>query len=99
MHSSETRWAQAANDVATVAAELVYTINRAEEKYQELLEVYGYAGGTTTGFAELLFYGTMDASNTPTTEEVNKATDLRDAMVAAHNVTTTVDLAALRRMS
>jgi hypothetical protein len=99
MHTSELRWPAVQQNVSDVAVDLIGAIQRGEERYQELLEAYNYAGATATGFAELLFYGTTDGSNIPSAGEIERAGDIRDAMVAAHAVFTGVDFAALRRMS
>lgn len=108
MHTSEIRWSEAANAVSSVSEGVLEQLLRSEEKYAELIEAYVYAGGTDALFAELLFYGTTGGANVPSTEEEDKAADLRLAMVAVHQLyqcLTNIDVPAddraakLRRMS
>lgn len=94
MHTSELRWADVAQTASEVAGGLVEQIQRGEEKYQELLEAYAYAGGTDAGFAELLF-----DTQTPDQAQTDQARDVRLAMVAAHDAFVALDFGALRRMS
>lgn len=121
-HTSEKRWVTTNlnNTVYTgvsemgsaVANNLVVTLSDVEEKYQELLEIFVYAGGTNDLLAELLFKEDIAArsspDNVPSVEELAKVNDLVAAMLAAHeiflaanNATVTQDdrLAKLRRMS
>lgn len=102
-HSSEMTWAEMSGRVTTVAASLVKVLLDAEEEYQEMLEIYAYAGGTDTLMAGLLF-----ATGTPDQTQIDKTTDLKNAMAAAHqlyqaaaNVATSQSdrFASLRRMS
>lgn len=86
MHTSEIRWVDASSIVSSVSEGVLEQLLRSEEHYAELIEVYTYAGGTDILFAELLFYGTTGGTNVPTTEEEAKATDLRLAMVAVHQL-------------
>lgn len=97
MHTSELRWSEVGATVSNVAEGLIEVVNRAEERYQELLEAYQFAGGTDEAFADLLF---RDAGVSPVTQEmVDRARDVRLAMVAAHDAFVALDFAALRRMS
>lgn len=123
-HTSEKRWREVRDPVtgqiyegiseraAQIARDLVTTLTLVEEGYQELLEIYQYAGGTDTLLAELLFKEDIAArpspDNVPNTEEIAKCTDLIAAMQAAHQLyqcgtnvaTTQADrFALLRRMS
>lgn len=102
-HSSDAKWEEIAARVSSVAGGIVSVLQNAEEEYQELLEIYQYAGGTDTLFAAQLF-----ETPTPATIQIVKATDLRKAMVAAHElyqcmsntaVSTSNRAADLRRMS
>lgn len=101
-HSSELRWQGAADAVASQANQILKALVDAEQTYQDLLEAYTYAGSTDQLFADLLVDGTA------TTEEVAKATDLRlaiqamhDLYLAADNTTVPVEdrLTKLRRMA
>lgn len=102
-HSSDARWDEISKRVAAVAAGVVSVLQNAEEEYQELLEIYQYVGGTDTLFAGQLF-----ETSTPAQIQIDKAADLRKAMVAAHElyqcmsntaVSTSNRAADLRRMS
>lgn len=96
MHTSELRWADVAQVASEVAQGLVEQIQRAEERYQELLEAYNFSGTppSDTTFAELLF-----ETSTPTQAQIDMARDVRLAMVAAHDAYVALDFGALRRMS
>jgi len=98
-HTSEITWPNASAAVAVVSSQLIEAHNFAEEKYQELIEAHAFSGGSDLTFAELLFYGTIGATNVPTAEEISKAGDLRLAMVAAHDTYLALDFSALRRLS
>lgn len=80
-HSSESTWASAADAVSLSALSVITELNRAEETYRDLLEVYNYAGGTDQGLANLLF-GVDPAPP----EMVSKVTDLRLAITAMHEL-------------
>jgi len=106
-HSSEQTWGVFSNKVAGVADSVLSALLNAEENYQDMLETYTWAGSTDTRFANLLFAGDPDLT-TATAEEISKATDLKDAMTAVHQlyqamtnvpVTTSDRAAKLRRMS
>lgn len=119
-HTSEKRWRTVRSGdknytgisevVSEISNNLVVTLLDVEEKYLELLEIYNYAGGTTTDLANLLFKEDIEAraESVANAEEIAKATDLVAAVTAAHevfqcanNVTTTQEdrLSKLRRMS
>lgn len=111
-HSSELLWKQASAEVAAASQEALTALVNAEQRYQDLLEAYNYAGGSDQLFADLLFSDLIqDEARNPaeaTVAEVAKATDLRNAITALHElygaltneVTSTADRATdLRRMS
>lgn len=88
-HSSEIRWVDASNRVSQASSDLLRAILNSEELYQELLETYQFAGGSDELLAQLLFngtYGSPIGSPGPTQEQIDMATDLRLAMVAAHEL-------------
>ena len=89
-HSSETRWPEAQAAVAISASECIRILATAENTYQELLEVYTFAGTTDTDFAALLFKETIEArtapDNVPNAEEIAEAADLRIAIQALHDL-------------
>ena len=106
-HSSENTWATYSNRVSGVSQAVLKAILDAEEEYQDMLECYRWSGTDDTRFANLLFSGDPDLT-TATTDEINKTIDLKDAMVAVHELyqaLTNVDIGAsdragaLRRMS
>lgn len=123
-HTSEKRWREVRDPVtgqiyegissraASICRDIVQALWMMEEGYQELLEIYQYAGGTDALLAELLFKediaGRDSPDNVASTEEIAKVTDLVAAMQAAHQLyqcanniaTTQADrMALLRRMS
>lgn len=82
-HSSEADWTTEASKVSQIAQGVIEHLNLAEETYQNLLEIYNYAGGTDQLAADLLFQtapGTADAA------QVAKVTDLRLCIVALHEM-------------
>ena len=106
--------------VHTASQTVIDGLSSAEIMYQDLLEVYAYVGSTAQLLADQLFYedwvtresdpignpGVLDTQ--ANTIEVEKATDLSNAVTAMHElygaatnvVTTTEDrFAQLRRMS
>ena len=123
-HTSEKRWRETRDPVtgqiyegiseraAAIARDLVTTLTLVEEGYQELLEIYQYAGNTDQGLAELLFKEDIALRESPnnvvSAEEIAKCADLIAAMQAAHQlyqcgtnvaVTQSDRFALLRRMS
>lgn len=102
-HSSEMRWAEAAQKVANAASLTIDSLNIAENSYQELLEVYNYAGGTDQTMADMLFeVPTADAGQVAMVADLRLCiTALHELYQALNNVTITqADRAALlRRMS
>jgi len=120
-HTSEKRWSKLKLPNGTflegislkaseIARQLTSTLNDVEERYQELLEIYTYAGGTDQDFANQLFREDIEGrgESISNTEELAKATDLVAAMLAAHqiwlcanNVSVAQEdrMALLRRMS
>ena len=88
-HSSEKRWNELAAKVANISATLVEQLGYAEEQYQQMQEVYTYAGGTATDLAALLFKEEIEVAGspfTPTQEQIDKAADAVAAMAAAHQL-------------
>ncbi len=88
-HSSEKRWSEVSSKVSNFSFELVNILNQAEEAYQQMQEIYTYAGGTASDLAALLFKEEIEAAGspfTPTQEQIDKATDAIAAMTAAHQL-------------
>jgi len=54
-HSSEKRWEEVSIQVSEAATKMVDGLLEVESKYQDLLELYSYAGGTPQAMADLLF--------------------------------------------
>lgn len=91
-HSSEMRWAEASQEVATVSAQTLLALAEAEKTYLELFEVLQYAGGTVADLAVLLFKEEIEAGSpvgsplTATTEQVAKVQDLAAAITSLHEL-------------
>jgi len=106
-HTSEKRWrSNQTNDsgtgvsilVSTAAETVISALSQAEIQYQDLLELYAYAGGTAQLLADQLFYenwsvresdpignpGVLDTQ--ANAAELFKATDLIDAVTAMHEL-------------
>ena len=99
-HTSEKRWVDtnvggklyrgisevASSEVSSLIAKLI----QIEEAYQQMQEIYTYAGGTAADLAEQLFKEDIAARSSPdnvaNSEEIAKATDLVNAMTAAHQI-------------
>ena len=119
-HSSEKRWRNNMNpDSGVGVSELVSnssetvlrSLEEAEALYQELLELFQYAGGTAQLLADQLFYedwSVREGDTQANTVEVEKTQAAIDATTALHelyqamtNVAVAQEdrAAALRRMS
>ena len=122
-HTSEKRWDTTkigpgviyegiSGKGSKISGDLVVMLHTVEEAYQEMQEIYTYAGGTNADLAELLFKEDIAARSSPenvaSQEEIDKATDLVNAMTAAHQlyqaannvaVTQADRFSSLRRMS
>lgn len=89
-HTSEKRWSDTSAKASGFANEIVTILNNAEEAYQQMQEMYVYAGSTAADLAELLFLEDIavrpSPDNVASTEEIAKAQDLIDAMTAAHQL-------------
>ena len=102
-HTSETRWGEVSKHIADVSNSFLDSITKSEALYQDLLELWAYAGGSDQAVADLLF--NADPANAT---QVQMAADAKAAMLALHelyeaanNIAITQDdrVAALRRMS
>ena len=89
-HTSEKRWKEVSLRASAEASYLVNVLNQSEEAYQQMQEIYIYAGGSATTLAELLFKDDIALRSSPdnvvSTEEIDKASDLVNAMTAAHQL-------------
>lgn len=106
-HTSEKRWrSNQTNDSGVGVSELINessigilrALEEAENKYQDLLELYTFAGSTAQGLADQLFYedwsvresdpignpGVLDTQANAT--EVSMAQDAVDAVTAMHEL-------------
>lgn len=120
-HTSEKRWANYKIEttyyegVSVTAGPLLKDFLRKlveiEEAYQQMQEIYIYAGGNVSDLAELLFKEDIASRTSPfnvaSQEELDKTNDLVEAMKAAHElyeaannvaVTQSDRLTAIRRM-
>ena len=111
-HSSEMRWVGAQASIADASRITLKALSDAEETYQDLNEVYQFAGGTDQLMADQLFRDIIESEArlpaVATATEVAQVTDLKVAILALHqlwqamtNVAVTQDdrAALLRRMS
>lgn len=97
-HTSEKRWTRktinervfegVSERARSVLGSPIDKLNEAEEAYQQMQEIYSYAGGTATDLANLLFKEEIEGrgDSVANQEEVDKATDIVGAMTAAHQV-------------
>lgn len=89
-HTSEKRWAEVSSRTSNEVVHLISVLNNVEEQYQQMQEIYSFAGGTATTFAELLFKDDIAARSSPenvvSQDEIDMATDLIGAMTAAHQI-------------
>jgi hypothetical protein len=79
-----------------MATQMIETLNRGEETYLQLFEVWDYAGGTADAFARLLFREEIAARSNPnaeppvvgapTAEELAQATDAAEAALVLHEM-------------
>lgn len=89
-HSSELRWVGASAMVAQAALSTLQSLNKSEEIYQELLEVFTYVGATDQLLADQFFAEIIaDEARDPAeanSVEVSLVTDLKSAIVALHEL-------------
>lgn len=99
-HTAEKRWATRRSadgsqliegvnqQVGQRAQQVVSSIQAGEELFLQLIEMWTYAGGTAQGLADQLFQDEVAARGDvmASPEEVAKATDLKDATVALHEM-------------
>jgi hypothetical protein len=89
-HSSEKRWDDISRLVSDMAAQTLEIINRGEEIYLQLFEVWEYTGGTPQLFAQQVFKEQIEArGGSPTevtAEELTQATDAAAAALALHEL-------------
>lgn len=88
MHSSEKRWSDVSGDVSAMCEQLLDVLVRGNELFNRLVQTYVYAGGTDEGLASLLFANEIAGrgAEVPSVAEVEKAADLRAAMVAINEL-------------
>ncbi len=109
-HSSEIRWVGVAPLVSGRSADVLRILSEAEEMFSDLAEVYAFVGGTDQLLADQLFREDIAGrgESVANTEELGKATDIRQAVQVMHELyeamtnvaVTQADRAAdLRRMS
>lgn len=66
-HTSEKRWNSVVRDAVSACTEAVNSLLAAENHYQDLVEMYQYAGGTAQGVADLLFEDEWSSRTIPGT--------------------------------
>lgn len=67
-HTSELRWSEVGIEVSSQASTVKHALIQGEEIYQELLELYQYAGGSAQGLADQLFKEIWESRSTPGTQ-------------------------------
>jgi len=95
-HISEKRWADTSDEVNRKLQKLMQFIVESEDLYQELVQLWQYNGGPTANqaVANQLFQGDPASA-----AELGMAVDMRAALIAAHDIFLTADLAAIRKMT
>jgi hypothetical protein len=97
-HSSEKRWTDVSAAVSDVASRTVATIVESENIYQDLIELWAFAGSTDQLLADQLFFevwsvresdpvgdpGVFDTE--ANAAEVAQVTDAKAAALAAHEL-------------
>ena len=94
VHSSEETWAVTSDKVADIVNKVLSAIIDGEELYNDLLRTRTWSGGTDTTWANLMWHGDKDAS-LATADEIQYTTDLKDAMIAVHNLYEALDNTAI----
>jgi len=82
-HTSEKRWNNINNTVGDLSSSLIDYLNKSEEIYQQLLELWSFAGGTDQAVADLLF---QDTDIPATAEQVVMAQDAKAAVTSLHEL-------------
>ena len=85
-HTRFIQWSDIATPVAGYAGGIKKQLIEAEELYQELLELWNFAGGTTQSVADQLFEETNGIGNPATPEQVAMVGDLQAAALALHQL-------------
>jgi len=102
-HDSEQRWEEVSREIARQSGLILSVVTEAEEVYQDLVELFQFAGGTDQLLADLLYVASPASAG-----QVATVTDARAAMSAIHNLYQALDNVAvsasdrftdLRRMS
>lgn len=97
-HSSEKRWIEVSASVSDIASRTMATLVESENIYQDLVELWGFAGSTDQLLADQLFFevwtvresdpignpGVLDTE--ANAEEVGRVTDARAAAAAVHQL-------------
>ncbi len=89
-HSSQAFWSDVDVAVSSACARVVEVLQDSETSYQDLLELYAFAGGTAQLLADQLFADVIAAEARNPAEangaEVAKAQDAIDAMTSIHQL-------------
>lgn len=92
-HLREITWGSMSDEVHRRLGKLLEFILASENEYQELLQLWQLHANDDQAVADQLFGGTASA------EQLEMTVDLKAAMIAAHDVYTTIDFGAIRKMT
>lgn len=97
-HISEKDWATVSDEVNRKLEKLLQFIYENEAIYQELLQLWTYHVGVDQAVADQLFFSTNGGQ--PASEaQVAKVLDMKNAMLAAHDIFVTSNIANIRKMT
>jgi len=101
-HTSEKRWEDINHSIGNISGEMLEVLMKGEETYQQLLELWAFAGGTDQAVADLLFNTTADATQVIMVSDAKAAlTSIHELWQAANNVVVSQENRSdkLRRMT
>jgi len=85
-HSSEKRWEDISSIVHNRSKTLLDVIMDGEEEYEDLLEVFQFAGGTNQLLADQLFIDINEGVTPADSVQVAMVADLSTAMLSVHEM-------------
>jgi hypothetical protein len=93
-HISEKQWGTVSDEVSRQLQVLLRSLVESEVVYQQALRLWSYHGLNDTAVAAQLF-----GVESPSSAQVQMVLDLRDALIAAHNLFDGANLNAIRLMT
>lgn len=97
-HMSEKTWSTVSDEANRKLEKLLQFLVEGDAIYLKMLELWKYHQGDVVNVARQLF-----ATDQPTSEELAKLNDLKEALLAVHQIYTSADneprVAAIRRMA